>query len=52
MIRYTLVIALIFLLQACGGKDQVELKTAKEKYSYVLGVEIAKPFISVGMFCT
>jgi FKBP-type peptidyl-prolyl cis-trans isomerase len=44
MIRYSLLIALILLLQACGGEEKVELKTMQEKYSYVLGCEIAKPF--------
>ena len=46
MIRYSLFIALFLILQACGGEEKVELKTEKEKYSYVLGCEIAKPFIN------
>ena len=50
MIRYSLFIALFLFLQSCGGEEKVELKTAKEKYSYVLGVEIAKPFISESPF--
>lgn len=50
MIRYSLFITLFLILQACGGEEKVELKTAKEKYSYVLGVEIAKPFISESPF--
>ena len=50
MIRYTLLIALILVLQACGGEEKVELKTMQEKYSYVLGCEIAKPFITESPF--
>lgn len=50
MIRYSLFIALFLILQACGGQEKVELKTEKEKYSYVLGVEIAKPFVSEAPF--
>jgi FKBP-type peptidyl-prolyl cis-trans isomerase len=50
MIRYSLFIALILLLQACGGEEKVELKTMQEKYSYVLGCEIAKPFITESPF--
>jgi len=50
MIRYSLFIALILLLQACGGEEKVELKTIQEKYSYVLGCEIAKPFITESPF--
>ena len=50
MIRYSLIIALFFFLQSCGGEEKVELKTAKEKYSYVLGVELSKPFISESPF--
>ncbi len=50
MIRYSLFIALFLILQACGGEEKVELKTEKEKYSYVLGCEIAKPFISESPF--
>jgi FKBP-type peptidyl-prolyl cis-trans isomerase len=50
MIRYSLFIALFLMLQACGGEEKVELKTAKQKYSYVLGVEIAKPFITEAPF--
>ncbi len=50
MIRYSLFIALILVLQACGGEEKVELKTIQEKYSYVLGCEIAKPFITESPF--
>jgi FKBP-type peptidyl-prolyl cis-trans isomerase len=50
MIRYSLLIALILVLQACGGEEKVELKTMQEKYSYVLGCEIAKPFITESPF--
>jgi len=50
MIRYSLFIALFLILQACGGEEKVELKTMQEKYSYVLGCEIAKPFISESPF--
>lgn len=50
MIRYSLFIALFLILQSCGGQEKVELKTEKEKYSYVLGVEIAKPFVSEAPF--
>jgi len=50
MIRYSLFIALFLFLQACGGAEKVELKSTKEKYSYVLGVEIAKPFITESPF--
>jgi FKBP-type peptidyl-prolyl cis-trans isomerase len=50
MIRYSLFIALILVLQACGGEKKVELKTMQEKYSYVLGCEIAKPFITESPF--
>ena len=50
MIRYSLFIALFLILQACGGEEKVELKTIQEKYSYVLGCEIAKPFISESPF--
>ena len=50
MIRYSLFIALFLILQACGGEEKVELKTMQEKYSYVLGCEIAKPFITESPF--
>ena len=50
MIRYSLFIDLFLILQACGGEEKVELKTIQEKYSYVLGCEIAKPFISESPF--
>jgi FKBP-type peptidyl-prolyl cis-trans isomerase len=50
MIRYSLFIALILVLQACSGEEKVELKTIQEKYSYVLGCEIAKPFITESPF--
>jgi len=50
MIRYSLIISLFFFLQSCGGEEKVELKTMQEKYSYVLGCEIAKPFITESPF--
>jgi len=50
MIRYSLIIFLFFFLQSCSGEEKVELKTIQEKYSYVLGCEIAKPFITESPF--
>lgn len=42
-------IALILTLFACGN-EVVTFKTDKERYSYLLGVEIAKPFITQAPF--
>ena len=43
------VLALILTLFACS-EEVVTFKTDKERYSYLLGVEIAKPFISQAPF--
>ncbi len=47
--KFLALIALIFTLFACGN-DVVTFKTDKERYSYLLGVEIAKPFITQDPF--
>ena len=47
--KYLSLLALIFTLFACG-EDVVTFKTDKERYSYLLGVEIAKPFITQAPF--
>jgi FKBP-type peptidyl-prolyl cis-trans isomerase FklB len=40
---------LTFILFACG-EETVTFKSEKEKYSYLLGVEIAKPFVTQAPF--
>lgn len=47
--KFLPLLALIFTLFACG-EDVVTFKTDKERYSYLLGVEIAKPFITQAPF--
>ena len=47
--KFLALIALMFTLFACGN-DVVTFKTDKERYSYLLGVEIAKPFITQAPF--
>jgi FKBP-type peptidyl-prolyl cis-trans isomerase FklB len=47
--KYLSILALIFTLLSCGD-EVVTFKTDKERYSYLLGVEIAKPFITQAPF--
>ena len=47
--KFLTLIALMFTLFACGN-DVVTFKTDKERYSYLLGIEIAKPFITQAPF--
>jgi FKBP-type peptidyl-prolyl cis-trans isomerase FklB len=47
--KYLTLLALVFTLLSCG-EEVVTFKTDKERYSYLLGVEIAKPFITQAPF--
>ncbi|MFN4880030.1 MAG: FKBP-type peptidyl-prolyl cis-trans isomerase N-terminal domain-containing protein [Flavobacteriia bacterium] len=47
--KYLSILALILTLLSCGD-EVVTFKTDKERYSYLLGVEIAKPFITQAPF--
>lgn len=47
--KFLSIFALLFLLFSCGD-EVVTFKTDKERYSYLLGVEIAKPFITQAPF--
>lgn len=47
--KFLSLFALVLVLASCGN-DVVTFKTDKERYSYLLGVEIAKPFITQAPF--
>lgn len=47
--KFLSIFTLLFLLFACGD-EVVTFKSDKERYSYLLGVEIAKPFITQAPF--
>lgn len=47
--KFLTIFTLLFLLFACGD-EVVTFKSDKERYSYLLGVEIAKPFITQAPF--
>ncbi len=47
--KYLSILALVLTLLSCGD-EVVTFKTDKERYSYLLGVEIAKPFITQAPF--
>ena len=49
LMKFLSIFTLLFLLFACGD-EVVTFKTDKERYSYLLGVEIAKPFIAQAPF--
>jgi hypothetical protein len=47
--KYLSILALVLTLLSCGD-EVVTFKTVKERYSYLLGVEIAKPFVAQAPF--
>lgn len=47
--KFLSLFALVLVLASCGN-DVVTFKTDKDRYSYLLGVEIAKPFITQAPF--
>ena len=48
--KHFFLISLLITLFSCSGEDKVEFKNDKQQYSYLMGVELAKPFLTQDPF--